>query len=153
MKKGFSSLIATIILLGATIILAAIFFTWTSDLFKEDNSKSSCKLEIEKLCAQSSIEISQASVNNTGAIFIIIENTGNYALKAARVTSYLTNQPIYSTVVNFSQPLPPFYPINFTINYYNLIPYNSIEISPIISFNFEEEYCETLCSYKATREF
>lgn len=156
MKKGFTSLLATVILLGATIALAFLLFSWTTDLFKEDKTSSSCKLELEKLCAQSSIIISQVSVNETGALSIFLENNGNYAIKASRITAYLSNNSIYSTVVNFSQPLPPFYPINFTLNYL-VLPlidppvYSSIKISPIISLNFEEENCETLCSYKVTR--
>lgn len=159
MKKGISALITTVILLGATIVLATVLYSWTSDLFKEDKTSSSCKLELEKLCAQSSIGISQVNVNETGALSIFMENTGNYAIKASRVTAYLSNNSIYSTVVNYSQPLPPFYPINFTLNYFILNSqnppgpiYRSIEISPIINLDFEEENCETLCPYKATRD-
>jgi|SRR3989338_269432 len=162
MSKGISSLIATVILLGATIVLASILFTWTSDLFKEDNSKSTCKLELERLCVGSSIGILDASVNATGAIYVLMENNGNYAVKSVRVTSFLSNSTIYSSLINFSVPLPPFYPINFTLNYLvldlnnppiNPPIYSSIEISPIISTDFESETCETICNYKATRTF
>ena len=158
MKKGVSSLIITVLLVGFTIVLAFIMFTWTTDLLKEDTKTTTCNLELQKLCALTSVEISNVEVNNSGAIKIFIENRGSYEIKAIRTIAFLSNNTIYSSIINFSRPLIPYYPINFTLNYLLLEPipnpaYKSLEVTPIISTTFEEKICETICSTKAVHQF
>ena len=155
MKKGISSLIITVLLVGFTIVLASIMFTWTTDLLKEDTKTTTCNLEIQKLCALTSVEISNVEVNNSGAIKIFIENRGSYEIKAIRTIAFLSNNTIYSSIINFSRPLIPYYPINFTLNYLLLEhpAYKSLEVTSIISTTFEEKTCETICSTKAVHQF
>ena len=156
MKKGVSSLIVTVLLIGFTIALGYIFFTWTSEFFKEDTSVSTCDLEIQKICLNTNVDISNATVNETRAILVNITNVGDYEIKSIRTLTYFNNGAIYSSIINFSSPLIPYYPIGFVLNYYVIdleYPYNKIEVIPIVSLTFEEEYCETPCSNKDTWEF
>ena len=152
MKKGVSSLIVTVLLIGFTIALGYIFFTWISEFFKEDTSVSTCDLEIQKICLNTNVDISNATVNETRAILVNITNVGDYEIKSVRALTYFNNGTIYSSIINFSSPLIPYYPIGFVLNYYVLDsdPYDKIEVIPIVSLTFEEETCETPCSNKDT---
>lgn len=157
MKKGVSSLIATVLIIGFTIALGYIFFSWVSDFLKEDTSVSTCDLEIQKICLNTNVDISNATVNETGAILVNITNIGDYEIKSIRTLTYFNNGTIYSSIINFSRPLIPYYPIGFVLNYYvpysESLPYTKIEVIPIVSLTFEEEYCETPCSNKDTWGF
>ena len=154
MKKGLSSLIATVLLVGFTIVLAAIVFVWTSDFLKEDDRTSSCANELQRLCASSEIKFNNVLVNQTGAIFIELENIGNYEIVSTRLVISLNNDTTLATFINYSTPLLPFYPINFTLNFVmdpNL--YEEINAMPIIRTSFESNFCETVCSAEFNYKF
>ena len=154
MKKGVSSLLVTVLLVGFTIALGYIFFAWISELFKEDKSTSNCEAELLKLCQQNSLEILNVKVNDTGAINISIQNTGRYEVKSLRTLTYLEDDTIYAGIINFSRPLLPWLPVNFTLNYVNAgSNYKNLEVLSILSATFAEETCETICYNKATYSF
>lgn len=51
-KKGISPLIATVLLIGFTIILAALVMRWGSDLLRQTTQTTSCQSEAEVICVQ-----------------------------------------------------------------------------------------------------
>ena len=50
-KKGISPLIATVLLIGFTIVLAALVIQWGGDLFKTFQSQTGVSSEVSQACA------------------------------------------------------------------------------------------------------
>jgi len=50
-KKGISPLIATVLLIGFTIVLAALVFQWGGRLFKDTTTSTTCQGQVSLACA------------------------------------------------------------------------------------------------------
>ena len=76
-KRGISPLIATVLLIGFTIALAAIIFSWISSFTEERAGKTAEIVKSEVGCATSiEIGVEKACVDGTG-IHFILENREN----------------------------------------------------------------------------
>ncbi len=66
-KKGISPLIATVILIGFTIVLAAVVIRWGGDFINETTETTTCESDLATICAtQLNLEIVGAGVSITG---------------------------------------------------------------------------------------
>ena len=76
-KRGISPLIATVLLIGFTIALASIIFSWVSSFTEERASKTAEIVKSEVSCATSiEIGIEKACVDSAGVHFTL-ENRKN----------------------------------------------------------------------------
>ena len=60
-KRGISPLIATILIIGFTIVLAALIMTWGMDLYKSIKEEQELKAETELICASKIAPVVKAS--------------------------------------------------------------------------------------------
>ncbi|MBI2110544.1 hypothetical protein HYT51_02080 [Candidatus Woesearchaeota archaeon] len=67
-KKGISPLIATVLLIGFTIVLAALVMKWGGELFRTTTTTQGCMAEARLTCA-SDIEIDISAENTTDTVF------------------------------------------------------------------------------------
>lgn len=74
-KKGISPLIATVLLIGFTIVLAAVVIRWGGDFINETTETTTCESDLATICAtQLNVEIIEASV----ARGIKVRNNADY---------------------------------------------------------------------------
>ncbi|MEW6063071.1 MAG: LamG-like jellyroll fold domain-containing protein [Nanoarchaeota archaeon] len=84
-KRGISPLIATILILGFTIVLAALIMTWGMDIYKSIKEEQTIKAEAELICSSKISPIIKLScMNNLPYVKVKIENRGE-----ANISSFL----------------------------------------------------------------
>jgi len=85
MKKGVSPLIATVLLVGFTIALAALVMTWGQSLFQKTVEQTSELASSQMKCVQEvGIDITKATITN-GIIEATVDNTNTET-----VTSFIS---------------------------------------------------------------
>lgn len=82
-KRGISPLIATVLIIGLTIALAAIIMTWGTDLFDRITGQTDYEMERLRVCTtEMSFKITNVDCNLT---MITIDNRGRTPIKALRI--------------------------------------------------------------------
>ncbi len=102
-KRGISPLIATVLLIGFTITIAAILMIWGGNLIKERAEKISARTEAQTSCtAKVEIDINSAKCDTTEEIIkISVENKGSDSIDAFRVRiDYESGDPETTTIFN-----------------------------------------------------
>lgn len=66
-KKAISPLIATVLIIGFTIVIAALVITWGTSLFKKTVSETETTAEFSKICTRSNIEVLDYKVKDDGS--------------------------------------------------------------------------------------
>lgn len=80
-KKGISPLIATVLIIGFTVALAAVIMTWGSSFTRSMQESTEQSTQTQLVCAQEvSLSINSACTTPTG-IDLVIENKGSKAIK------------------------------------------------------------------------
>ena len=83
-KRGISPLIATVLLIGFTIVIAALVMIWGSNLVKERAEKIGAKSEAQISCAAKiEIDLKQAECSNS-KIKVAVENKGTDSIDGFR---------------------------------------------------------------------
>lgn len=68
-KRGISPLIATVLLIGFTIVLAALVMRWGSTMFRDVTIETGCESDAIVTCSQSvSIELTGATYDGTSKV-------------------------------------------------------------------------------------
>src|SRR3989344_2796864 len=67
-KKGISPLIATVLIIGFTIVLAALVITWGTKLFQSSIESTKTSSEISLICSSISLEGSATATKSGGSI-------------------------------------------------------------------------------------
>ncbi|MFA4887317.1 MAG: archaellin/type IV pilin N-terminal domain-containing protein [Candidatus Nanoarchaeia archaeon] len=116
-KKGMSELIATVIIIGFAIILAAGVVYWGTSFFKGLQDSTAKNSAISSLCASglSNFEVKASRATAAGTINIVLDNTKNNAdIYGAVVTlkdsDTSVKSDIYATPAatpTAGQPMPP----------------------------------------------
>lgn len=103
-KRGISPLIATVLLIGFTITIAAILMIWGGNLIKERAEKISAKTEAQTSCtAKVEIDLNSAKCD-TGKIKISVENTGSDVIDTFRARiDYNSGDPETKTILSVSK--------------------------------------------------
>ena len=79
-KKGISPLIATVLLIGFTIVLAALVMRWGGQFFRQQTDVVGCESEGQIKCTSGvDIEITDV-LAGTGVITVNVLNNGNYVI-------------------------------------------------------------------------
>ena len=74
-KKGISPLIATVLIIGFTIVLAVLVITWISGTVTDQTESTDCMVEVESACLNSVGDISLEGVD-AGAVTFTVANEG-----------------------------------------------------------------------------
>ena len=88
-KKGISPLIATVLIIGFTIILAAMVFQWGGDLFKQVQEETGAASEAKITCTSglTNLDVS-ATTDASGAIAVTLDNKNSVDVTGFRVRAY-----------------------------------------------------------------
>jgi len=136
-KRGISPLIATVIIIGFTIVIAAIIFRWSGNLFEKTTEGEG--EEINKLL-QCFIDLDYGNFCiDSGYIRFKIENNenkdiSNFIFKIHYNTGILTE--------NSEIGLGSYSAANFYFPYDSDLIYNLVEVYPQIQFKEESVYCQ-----------
>ncbi|MBM3199694.1 hypothetical protein FJZ53_02065 [Candidatus Woesearchaeota archaeon] len=87
-KKGISPLIATVLILGFTVALAAVIMTWGTSFTKDMQKKTSENTDIQMKCATDVVFNIKAVKNTTAGYDITIANDGNEDIAEWRFRLY-----------------------------------------------------------------
>ena len=143
MKKGIESLVATVLIIGFTIVLAALVMRWTGILFTTTTENTGSQSEIAVTCV-SDIKISvQDSCIEGNKVKLLIKNEGGQNINSFIVQSLSAKETQTTKIVT---GLLTFASNNFLVNYtstFLTIP-NEIErirIFPKVLFNGKTETC------------
>ena len=135
-KKGISPLIATVLLIGFTIVLAALVFRFGGNLFRTTTEETACSSLIALQCAQTTdIKIINAILDDTAnKIGITIENENEgvvsgfvFVIKQEGVSPITTKLD-----QGLNLPLLAFNTATYTLVDYTGTELPTIEVTPII---------------------
>lgn len=82
-KKGISPLIATVLIIGFTIVLAALVMQWGSGLFEKIKGETSISSEVNLICSSglSNLAVTSAKLSSTGDIIkVTVDNANEQAI-------------------------------------------------------------------------
>ncbi|MBS3149730.1 carbohydrate binding domain-containing protein [Candidatus Woesearchaeota archaeon] len=159
-KKGISSLIATVLLIGFTITIAALVFKWGSVFTKDISEETSYKLASGLECTKTINLVTENSCIIGNKLRIIITNKADRNLKGAIVRIINSNGLVNQTDIN--QVIGPFQTVNLD-GFYNGLPKDLInaevtiipkidvsgntEICPAKIFKFTDGMCQNIINY------
>ncbi len=89
-KRGISPLIATVLIIGFTVALAAVIMVWGQGFIKDMQAKTESGAAVQLVCAQDvTIDLSQACLDSTtDQLRITVKNNGNKDIKKLTVRAY-----------------------------------------------------------------
>ncbi len=130
MKKGISPLIASVLLIGFTIIMAVLIFAWTQrSFFVFEKKDISCNQEANLIC-ENNIKFELGPLNGNK---VEVKNTGSFAIKG------FNEKPVNR--IELTPPLEPYTSYTITINN------PSSEIAPFIEHKKTPvDICEIVCT-------
>ncbi len=110
-KRGISPLIATVLLIGFTIVLAALVFQWGGQLFKSIQTQTGCESQGRIACT-SNMAITLGNVAFTGASNSITQLIVNNGVSSKSITTFAvqiekTDGTIKTQPINLANPLIP----------------------------------------------
>ena len=105
-KRGISPLIATVLLIGFTITIAAILMIWGGNLVKERAEKISARTDAQTSCtAKVEIGLNSAKCDTTEEIVkISVENKGSDIINAFRARINYDGDSETTTTYNLLNP-------------------------------------------------
>lgn len=137
-KRGISPLIATVLLIGFTITVAAVLMTWAGDYVKEKAEKEGLKGEAQSECA-TSVDIKLKNLDcSQSKVTAIIENKGSIDIGHWRVRAGEKTRTIEEAIDKRSQG-------EIT---YNIENAESIQIFPLIRKESKGQFLFYTCSDK-----
>ena len=80
-KKGISPLIATVLIIGFTIVLAVLVITWISGTVNEQTESTDCMVEVENVCLGAVGKIMGTYNYTNGATSLTNEGDEDYTLQ------------------------------------------------------------------------
>ncbi len=96
-KKGISPLIATVLIIGFTIVLAVLVITWISGTVEEQTDQTDCQVEAENLCLDVIGDITISYSDDTNPI--ALNNLGSTVIENNQVLQLDSNgQTIANTL-------------------------------------------------------
>ena len=92
-KRGVSPLIATVLIIGFTVALAAIIFTWGQSFVRETTQQTADSTEQSLTCSRVNFEVNIKCptgllAGQTQLESIQINNLGNNVIKSAKLRAY-----------------------------------------------------------------
>ena len=99
MKKGISPLIATVLIIGFTIVLAAVIMQWGGSFVRHLTEEQQIKTEAQTKCINLDFEIGTPTLNQTSEGWnwtFSITNSGDIEISHFVVQVLKDNEPIYT---------------------------------------------------------
>ena len=153
-KKGISPLIATVLILGLTVVLAALVAMWSTQFTKDTTKSVTESAEIQTRCARDVRLDIKSACNAGGGIYkIVLENNGNQAIFGLKVRLFQNDNTVDSKSVNPNpNPLPAFGVQQITIPATTILAaVKRIEILPSIAISANNYVtCPSMTSYGET---
>src|SRR3989344_8012666 len=146
-KRGISQLIATVLIIGFTIVLAAIIFIWLIGSIEKIIIAQE-EAEKELSCADIQLDIKKACVENS-YVNLLIGNKGNKEIKKEL---FRIRGDLNTDITKKEEIISSFGTRNFNLGYNPLIignP-NKIELFPTIDYNNELYQCKKNFEYPIT---
>ena len=84
-KRGISPLIATVLIIGFTVALAAIVMFWGGDFIKGMQERTGAADAASSSCAEATISVSDPEQTSPGKMNFLVENTGKSDIKSVIV--------------------------------------------------------------------
>lgn len=94
-KKGISPLIATVLIIGFTIVLAVLVITWISGTVEDVTDDTDCMTEAQQVCLDS---VSNLDLNGVANGPLVLVNNGGAVLGAMTIVQY---DSVGSTIAGF----------------------------------------------------
>ena len=106
-KKGISPLIATVLIIGFTIVLAVLVITWISGTVNEQTESTDCMIEVENVCLGAIGKISgTAEWNTVTSVYdLSLTNEGGdtYGMRAVSVLGDGSSDANVSTLADLAE--------------------------------------------------
>ncbi|HLD03081.1 MAG TPA: archaellin/type IV pilin N-terminal domain-containing protein [Candidatus Nanoarchaeia archaeon] len=83
-SKGISPLIATVLIVGFTVALAAVIFTWGVNFTKETTEKTTQQANVAQKCGQISFDVDVSCANNA-VEYVEVTNREDVQLSAFKL--------------------------------------------------------------------
>ena len=107
-KKGISPLIATVLIIGLTVVLAALVAMWTTQFTKDTTKNVGAKSEQQLACIEDvSLNIKGSCAGN-GYYDITVENSGIKDVTALNIRLYASGTDVESKVDLANSNVPKF---------------------------------------------
>ncbi len=138
-KRGISPLIATILLIGFTIVLAALIMVWGTDLFKNLQEEQGTKAETELICASKILPILKGACSTINPLLDLeIKNEGQQEISSyiIRVKSSQT-----SKTINGKSSIGSYGVIKQQIPVPNMGIIQEVDIIPYVKIQNKEKSC------------
>jgi len=119
-KRGISPLIATVLLIGATIALAALVMIWSQNLFKSTTESTGKGIEAEMVCASDVQFNIDRAIGIAGSTVVTITNSADIQIEEfiARVhKDDETIQVVTGVKASDGSGLGPYNTKSYTITY------------------------------------
>ncbi len=96
-KKGISPLIATVLIIGFTVALAAVIMVWGQGFIKGMQEKTQSTSDAQLACAQDVVvTVSDACIDGVAGIKVTIKNDGNKNVDSLTLRAYEQTSKIAS---------------------------------------------------------
>ncbi|MDP2907385.1 MAG: hypothetical protein Q8O03_05585 [Nanoarchaeota archaeon] len=143
-KKGISPLIATVLIIGFTVALAAIIITWSTGFTKKMQEQTEQTANTQVICATDVIfSIESVCKCTSGYIYkVLIQNDGQQEIKSWKVRLYETSSTVDSSPVVAPTPQTL---AAFGIQLYTFTPsitiagVRKVEVFPVIEKGLSKE--------------
>ena len=86
MKRGVSELIGTVLIIGFTIVLAALLFAWQTRFFETIKGNVDTRTSFEELCLQTDFSILQACGSTN--VTLLVKNKGSQDIAGFQILVY-----------------------------------------------------------------
>jgi len=149
-KKGISPLIATVLLIGSTIALAALVMVWSQNLFQSTTERTGRGVEAEIICA-SDVQFRITSITGTESpLTIEVLNNGDHPIEEFKARIYSDSDDIKVVEIT-GEVLGEFDSETYTITYSDLDGnLEKVELIPIIKL--EDDSLKTCGQNKESRK-
>lgn len=148
-KKGISPLIATVLIIGFTVALAAVIMVWGQGFIKGMTEKAEATSTLETICATDvAVDVTNACVTGTtgGTVTLTIANNGARALEGLAVRAYRSASDLESVAVpetDLGLPLAAAGADTFTVTLEVADTVRQVEVVPTIEVEGKEHTCAT----------
>ena len=135
-KKGISPLIATVLLIGFTIVLAAVVMRWGGEFVRETTEETTCIAEAATACIDLRSEITNAVDNapTTSSVTVTISSSSDQVIDGFRIL--LWQETTTAATEEFSDSgdeLQPYETLTYEITYQAGSIIDRVEAFPIIT--------------------
>ena len=88
-KKGISPLIATVLIIGFTIVLAVLVITWISSTVDDQQDQTDCMVDANNMCLNFIGDLSASATNTSDVDYsVTLTNSGAEDISSATVVWY-----------------------------------------------------------------